>query len=94
MVKGEGLVRVGIFTAIILIGLFVHVNVGGKISLGVVGSSNTFLMQGPSPGAPLVEVVSEGHRVEIIGKNDVWVEVLWQGAPAYIKEGNILPVEL
>jgi hypothetical protein len=92
--KGRRPIATGILTAIILIGLFVHVNVGGKISLGVVGSSNTFLMQGPSPGAPLVEVVNEGHRVEIIGKNDVWVQVLWEGEPAYIKEGNILPVEL
>ena len=51
-------------------------------------------MQGPSPGAPLVEIVNEGHRVEIIGKKDVWVEVLWEGEPAYIKEGNLLTVEL
>ena len=92
--KGRRPIATGILTAIILIGLFVHVNIGGKISLGVVGSSNTFLMQGPSPGAPLVEIVNEGHRVEIIGKKDVWVEVLWEGEPAYVKEGNLLPVVL
>ena len=92
--KGRRPIATGVLTAVILLVLFVHVNLGGKISLGVVGSSNTFLMQGPSPGAALVEVVNEGHRVEIIGKKDVWVEVLWEGEPAYIREGNILPVEL
>jgi lipopolysaccharide export LptBFGC system permease protein LptF len=92
--KGKRPIATGILTAFVLIALFVHVNVGGKISLGVVGSSNTFLMQGPSPGAPLVQIVNEGHRVEIIGKKDVWVEVLWEGEPAYIKEGNLLTVEL
>ena len=92
--KGRRPIATGVLTAVILLVLFVHVNIGGKISLGVVGSSNTFLMQGPSPGAALVEVVNEGHRVEIIGKKDVWVEILWDGVPAYIKEGNLLPVEL
>ena len=92
--NGRRPIATGVLTAVILLVLFVHVNLGGKISLGVVGSSNTFLMQGPSPGAALVEVVNEGHRVEIIGKKDVWVEILWDGVPAYIKEGNLLPVEL
>jgi hypothetical protein len=92
--KGKRPIATGIFTAVVLLAMFVHINLGGKISLGIVGSSNTFLMQGPSPGAPLVEIVSEGHRVEIIGKQDVWVEILWDGVPAYVKQVNLLPVEL
>jgi lipopolysaccharide export LptBFGC system permease protein LptF len=92
--KGKRPIASGIFTALVLLLLFYHVNMGGKISLGIVGSSHTFLMEGPSSGAPVIEIVDEGHRVEIIGKNDVWVEVLWNGEVAYIKEGNLLPVRL
>jgi hypothetical protein len=92
--KGSRPLATGVLTAIVLLLLFVHVNMGEKISLGIVGLSNTFLMEGPSPGAPLVAIVNEGHRVEIIGKKDVWVEVLWDGERAYVKEGNLLPVEL
>lgn len=92
--KGRRPIGTAIVTFAILLLLFVHVNMGGKISLGVVGASNTFLMKGPSPGAPLVAIVNEGHRVEILGKKDVWVQVLWDGESAYVREGNLLPVEL
>jgi hypothetical protein len=92
--KGERPVASGIVTVIVLLGLFIHVNLGEKISVGIVGASNTFLMEGPSPGAPVVEIVNEGHRVEIIGKKDVWLQVLWNGEVAYVKEGNLLPVRL
>ena len=79
---------------VVLIALLFHVNMGGKADLGIVGNSHTFLMAGPSPGAPLVEIVNEGHRVEIVGKNDVWIQVLWNGEKAFVKEGNLLPVGL
>lgn len=92
--KGQRPVASGIFTAVILTGLFFHVNIGGKNSLGIVGASNTFLMEGPSPGASVIAVVAEGHRVEIVGKKDVWLQVLWNGEIAYIREGNLLPVTL
>lgn len=92
--KGQRPVASTIFTAVVLIGLFFHVNVGGKISMGIVGTSNTFLMDGPSPGSSVVEIVDEGHRVEIVGKKDVWLQVLWNGEVAYVKEGNLLPVTL
>jgi hypothetical protein len=92
--KGRRPLSVGIVSLILLVGFFVHLNMGKDISMGIVDSSNTFLMDGPSPGASVVEVVKEGHRLEIVGKNDVWLQVLWNGEVAYIREGNILPVRL
>ncbi len=92
--KGQRPIASSIFTFLVLLTLFFHVNLGGKISMGIVGSSNSYLMDGPSPGASVVEVVEEGHRVEIVGKKDIWLQVLWNGEVAYIKEGNLLPVRL
>ena len=92
--KGQRPIASTITTMIILIALLAHINVGGNISVGIVGSSNTFVMGGPSPGAPLIEVVEEGHRVEILGKKDVWFEVRWNGGIAYVKDVNLLPVRL
>lgn len=92
--KGQRPIASSVVTILILLVLFYHVNIGGKNTMGIIGASNTFLMQGPSPGAPLVEIVEEGHRVEIIGKKDVWLEVLWDGEVAYVREGNLLPVSL
>jgi uncharacterized protein YgiM (DUF1202 family) len=51
-------------------------------------------MEGPSPGSGVVEIVDEGHRVEIVGKKDVWLQVLWNGEVAYVREGSMLPVRL
>ncbi len=62
--------------------------------MGIIGNSNTFLMDGPSPGSSVVDIVEEGHRVEIVGKKDVWLQVLWNGEVAYVREGNMLPVRL
>jgi hypothetical protein len=92
--KGQRPMGSTIITVILLLGLFFHVNIGGKISMGIIGASNTFLMKGPSPGSSVVEIVNEGHRVEIVGKKDVWLQVLWNGEVAYVKEGNLLPVRL
>ena len=92
--KGQRPIASAVVTVFVLLVLFYHVNMGGKVSLGIVGASNTFLMQGPSPGASVVEIVNEGHRLEILGKKDVWTEVLWNGEIAYVREVNLLPVKL
>jgi hypothetical protein len=92
--KGQRPIASTIFSAVILLTLFFHVNMGGTISMGIIGASNTFLMDGPSPGSSVVDVVNEGHRIEITGKKDVWLQVEWNGQVAYIREGNLLPVKL
>lgn len=92
--RGKRPMLSGVFTLVFLIAFFVHLNWGRDISLGIIGSSNTFLMKGPSPGASVVDVVKEGHRLEIVGKKDVWLQVLWNGEVAYIRENNLLPVRL
>lgn len=92
--KGRRPIASAVVTLIILLVLFYHVNIGGDVSMGIIGNAHTFLMNGPSPGASVVEIVEEGHRVEIIGKKDVWLEVLWNGEVAYVREGNLLPIAL
>lgn len=81
-----------VITLLILFG--VHSNFGEQLTTAIISNSGTYLMDGPSPGASVVSVVGAGHRVEIVGRNDVWIKILWQGKTAYIKEGNLLPVTL
>jgi hypothetical protein len=84
----------GIFTFIFIIILFIHLNYGERITSGIVAIPDTFVMEGPSAGAPVVEVVDEGHRVEILSSQDVWLKVKWNDKVVYIKNINVLPVEL
>ncbi|HLT81056.1 MAG TPA: SH3 domain-containing protein [Cyclobacteriaceae bacterium] len=72
--------------------LLVHLNVGDNLQRGIIAKANTFIMTGPSPGSDVVERVGEGHRLDVIGKKDVWLKVRWNGQTAYVKEGNVLAV--
>ena len=72
--------------------MFVHLNFGDKLDLGIIADANTFIMSGPSPGSNVIERIGEGHRIEVLGKKDVWLKVKWNGEVAYVKEGRVLTV--
>ncbi len=71
-----------------------HVNAGDKLARAILVNPHTYVMSGPSSGAQVVSVLPEGHRVEIIGQHDVWLEVKWNDQNVYIREGNLLPISL
>lgn len=79
---------------IFILSLAVSVNFSPKDSSVIINSSNTYLMAGPSAGAKVVGVVNEGHKLRVLNKKDVWLEVEWLDKPAYIKENRVLPVAL
>jgi tetratricopeptide (TPR) repeat protein len=54
--------------------------------------NRTYLMSGASPGADRFNTVDEGHRVTILGKQDVWYLILWEGKTTYIQENNLLVI--
>jgi len=74
--------------------LFIHVNFSRHMSTGIVTNPLTYLMSGPSAGASVVSIVGEGHKLEITGKEDVWMKVRWLDKDAYIKQNSILPLKL
>jgi hypothetical protein len=74
--------------------LGIHLNFGEAINNGIISHPQTYAMSGPSAGAPVAAILNAGHRVEVIGKKDVWLKIRWDGETVYIKEGNILPISL
>lgn len=60
----------------------------------IIANENTYVMSGPSAGADVLEVVEAGHRVEVLGKKDVWIKIRWRDQDAYLKEGSLQPVVL
>jgi len=73
-----------------LVMLLLHLNVGEETPVGIVSAQQTYLMDGPSAGASVISVIDAGHRVKIIGHNDVWVKILWEDEPVFIKENSLL----
>jgi len=84
----------GGFLIIFLIAFFVHINFGERARVGIISNPNTYVMDGPSPGATLITVASDGHRVQIAGKKDIWLKIKWNGRIAYIRENSLLPIEI
>jgi hypothetical protein len=83
-----------IFLILILLNFGSHLYVGDKIESAIITSPHAYLMDGPSAGATLIEVVGDGHRVEVIGRRDVWLKIRWDNVTGYVRNTALQPVEL
>lgn len=73
--------------------VFFIMNFSPEHKKGLILVSNTYIMNGPSSGAEIIEVVKPGHLVRILEEQDVWAKVKWRNQPAYIKTKNIKILE-
>ena len=39
--------------------------------------------------AELIEVIGEGHKVEILDKKDIWYQIKWKENTAFVRETNL-----
>ena len=82
-----------LFISFLLLIFFLN-NFGRERSKAIITGSDIHLMEGPSPGANVIDVISTGHRVNILGHDDIWVKILWEDNEAYIKSFNLKPIGL
>jgi hypothetical protein len=85
--------------SIIFMGVFVlafsyHLIRGDKVASAIITSQRAYLMEGPSAGASVIQVVGDGNRVEVVGKKDVWLKIRWDNVTGYVKENHLQKVEL
>ncbi|WP_239693428.1 SH3 domain-containing protein [Rufibacter roseus] len=57
---------------------------------GIIQSTNVPIMAGPSAGAALIASVGIGHKVDILGEEDIWYRIEWNDQTAYIRKNNLL----
>jgi hypothetical protein len=74
-----------LFLLVLLLALAYFVNFQPEYSKGILMQDNTYLMRGPSAGAGVITQLKAGHRLEVVGKEDVWLKVIWNDQVAYIK---------
>lgn len=82
-----------VYIGLLLVLLFIN-NYGRGHTKAIVTLSDVYLMKGPSPGSDVVDVISKGHRVDVIEQDDVWVKILWDENEAYIKAFNLKEIKL
>lgn len=87
--KNQNIIVPAVFQILILGTVFYLLNFTPGNKKGMILSSNTYVMDGPSSGAEIIEVVKAGHLVKILDNQDVWSKVTWKGKLAYIKGKNI-----
>lgn len=81
--------------AVLAIAMLVNINFTEKtMRKGIVASPTTYIMSGPSAAANVIEIIGDGHRVEILDEKDVWIKVSWGGNVGYVKQNALLPVRL
>jgi hypothetical protein len=83
-------------TLCIITALFIlHISQQSMWEKAIIAKDNTyFMMAGPSGGASVMAIVRDGHRVEVLGKKDVWTKVKLGESEGYIRTSSLLPVKL
>lgn len=56
---------------------------------GIITGSPTLVMDKPTAGGKLINVVEPGHRVIVKSSKDIWYEVKWGSQDAYIRKESI-----
>ena len=80
--------------AVLAVLLFIHQQYGTHPKKGILSNASNYIMEGPSAGASVIDVVGDGHRVDILGQKDVWLKIRWEDQIAYVKENAVRPVKL
>ena len=75
---------------ICIIGFAVANNIQTINQKAIIAFNNSLLMEGPSAASNNLTKVSQGHRVTITAKNDVWYKITWLNNTAYIHSKNLL----
>ncbi len=74
--------------------LFYLNNFGRENPKAIIFNNQVYLMKGPSAGADVIEIVKKGHRVEVLGHEDVWTKIEWDNQIAYVKSDNLKTIKL
>lgn len=83
-----------VLAVVVLTALYVHVNYSRKFDRAIITRAGTYLMSGPSSASSVVEIVGEGHQLEIKGRQDIWLHVKWRNGDAYVRDFLVKQVEL
>jgi len=59
----------------------------------IVAEDYSYLMNAPSAGSQLVRVIRKGHRMDVRGEADIWLQTEWGRENAYIRKQHVWLIE-
>lgn len=69
--------------------LLLFVNLPEGVQSGITSRDRVLLRTDPSAAAPVSEVIGRGHKVNILGSQDIYLRVLWHNELYYIRRDNV-----
>ncbi len=87
--KGGQAIPIAVFQTVITALIVFVVFVGPEKPQGIINNATVFLMDSPSAGGKLLATVGKGHKVDILGQEDIWYRIRWEGTEAYIRKHNV-----
>lgn len=85
-------VWLGLVLVVLLAGVFYFVNAPLIPERAIIIQEGAPLMSGPSGGSSLIRQINKGHRLKVLGKEDVWYRIEWEDRELYIKETAVTKV--
>ena len=82
-----------VFLIVYLIGIGLLLNLPDKYHQGIINHDGVLLRSEPSAAAGIEETIDKGHRLNVLGGNDIWRRVYWNDKFLYLKESDIWLVE-
>jgi uncharacterized protein YgiM (DUF1202 family) len=82
----------GIAFILFLATLFWLNNFGREKPKAIISDDPVYLMDGPSAGADVVDIIGRGHRVELLSTRDVWTKIVWDERDVFVKNQQLLPL--
>lgn len=93
-IKKRRMIASAIAYTLFLAFVYYFLNHFGEEKEGIVVKDNVLLMSAPSAGASLVgQIKTPGHRLQVLGKSDIWYKVRWESKDAYLRKNNFLLIE-
>ncbi len=80
--------------SVLLIVGVLYLNNFVSVSSVITRDNRVYLMEGPSAGSSVEGIVSDGHQLQVVGKEDVWLKVKWMDKKVFVKENVVLKVAL
>lgn len=74
---------------IYLTGLLLFVNLPERVKSGIISQERVLLRTDPSAAAPVAEIIGRGHKVNIIGSQDIYLRVFWHNELYYVRRDNV-----
>lgn len=72
-----------------LLGLLGFANLPEGYQSGITSRDRVYLRSEPSAAAPVTDVIGRGHKVNILGSEDIWLRVFWNNKLHYIRRESV-----